>query len=102
MKKKIERMQEKLRDAGVEVISSEEYLVHTSGHGCKEDIRRMFEMVKPKIVIPVHGDKRAIRQQKRYTEELDCGVKQVLVIRDGDVVNIKDSHAEIIGRSPDG
>ena len=45
-------MQEKLRDAGVEVISSEEYLVHTSGHGCKEDIRRMFEMVKPKIVIP--------------------------------------------------
>ena len=97
---KIERMQEKLRDAGVEVISSEEYLVHTSGHGCKEDIRRMFEMVKPKIVIPVHGDKRAIRQQKRYTEELDCGVKQVLVIRDGDVVNIKDSHAEIIGEVP--
>ena len=39
---KIERMQEKLRDAGVEVISSEEYLVHTSGHGCKDAIRRMF------------------------------------------------------------
>ena len=97
---KIERMQEKLRDAGVEVISSEEYLVHTSGHGCKDDIRRMFEMIKPKIVIPVHGDKRAIRQQKRFTEELDCGVSQVLVVRDGDVVNVKSSHAEIVGEVP--
>lgn len=97
---KIERMQEKLRDAGVDVISSEEYLVHTSGHGCKEDIKRMFEMVKPKIVIPVHGDKRAIRQQKRYTEELNCGVNQVLVVRDGDVVNVTNSHAEIVGQVP--
>jgi len=97
---KIERMQEKLRDAGVEVISSEDYLVHTSGHGCKEDIKRMFEMVKPKIVIPVHGDKRAIRQQKRYAEELNCGVGQVLVVRDGDVVNIKNAHAEIVGEVP--
>ncbi len=97
---KIERMQEKLRDAGVEVISSEEYLVHTSGHGCKDDIRRMFEMIKPKIVIPVHGDKRAIRQQKRFTEELDCGVRQVLVVRDGDVVNVKSSYAEIVGEVP--
>lgn len=99
---KIERMQEKLRDAEVEVISSEEYLVHTSGHGCKEDIKRMFEMVKPKVVIPVHGDKRAIRQQKRYTEELNCGVKQVLVVRDGDVVYVQQGHAEIIGEVPTG
>ena len=57
-------------------------------------------MIKPKIVIPVHGDKRAIRQQKRFTEELDCGVSQVLVVRDGDVVNVKSSHAEIVGEVP--
>ena len=54
------------RDAGVDVISSEEYLVHTSGHGCKEDIKRMLELVRPRVMIPVHGDKRDIRKQKRY------------------------------------
>ena len=97
---KIERMQEKLRDAGVEVISSEEYMVHTSGHGTKEDIKKMFSLVRPKVVIPVHGDKRAIRQQKRYTEELNCGVKQVLIVRDGDVVLINSDTAEIIGEVP--
>ena len=97
---KIERMQEKLRDAGVEVISSEEYMVHTSGHGTKEDIKKMFSLLRPKVVIPVHGDKRAIRQQKRYTEELDCGVQQVLIVRDGDVVLINSGKAEIVGEIP--
>ena len=97
---KIERMQEKLRDAGVDVISSEEYLVHTSGHGCKADIRKMFGLVQPSIVIPVHGDRRAIRAQKRYTEELDCGVKQVMVVHDGDVVHIQNHQAEVVGEVP--
>ena len=97
---KIERMQEKLRDAGVEVISSEEYMVHTSGHGTKEDIKKMFSLLRPKVVIPVHGDKRAIRQQKRYTEELDCGVRQVLIVRDGDVVLVNSDKAEIVGLVP--
>lgn len=97
---KIERMQEKLRDAGVDVISSEEYLVHTSGHGCKEDIKRMLELVRPRVMIPVHGDKRDIRKQKRYALELGGSVRQVVVARDGDVVNILNGAAEIIGEVP--
>ena len=96
---KIERMQEKLRDAGVEVISSEEYLVHTSGHGCKDDIIKMFSMIKPKYVIPVHGDKRDIRKQKRFAEEL--GVNNV-IIRDGDVVRLLDGKVEIVSQIPTG
>lgn len=97
---KIERMQEKLRDAGVEVISSEEYLVHTSGHGCRDDIKKMFEILKPKAVIPVHGDKRDIRKQKRYAEEL--GVRDVIVVRDGDVVRLLNGSAEIVSEVPTG
>lgn len=97
---KIERMQEKLRDNGVDVISNENHLVHTSGHGTKEDIKRMFDMVKPQIVIPVHGDKRDIRSLKRYAQELDCGIKQIMIVRDGDVVNIYNSHAENVGQIP--
>lgn len=99
---KIERMQEKLRDAGVDVISSEEYLVHTSGHGTKDDIRKMFELLKPAIVIPVHGDKRCIREQKRYALELACGIKDVLVVRDGDVVHILNQKAEVVAEVPTG
>lgn len=95
---KIERMQEKLRDAGVDVITSEEYLVHTSGHGGKEEIKKMYSLLKPKLVIPVHGDKRNIREQKRFATE--CGVKDVLIARNGEVVLIENNHAAIVAEVP--
>ena len=97
---KIERMQEKLRDMGVDVISSEEYLVHTSGHACKDEIKEMYKILKPKIVLPVHGDKRNIRAQKRYA--LENGINEVVVARNGEIVLIKDGHAEITGEVPTG
>lgn len=95
---KIERMQEKLRDNGVDVISSEEYLVHTSGHACKDDIKKMYRILKPKLVLPVHGDKRNIRAQKRFA--LECGVKDVVLAKNGDVILLKDDKAECVGQIP--
>ncbi len=95
---KIERMQEKLRDAGVEVISSEEYLVHTSGHACKDDIKKMYQILRPRIVLPVHGDKRNIRAQKRFA--LECGVKEVAQARNGDVMLLKNHEIEKVGEIP--
>ena len=95
---KIERMQEKLRDAGVEVISSEEYLVHTSGHACRDEVKQMYQLLKPGIVLPVHGDKRNIRRQKRYA--LECGVKEVMLARNGDIVRVYQQQAEIVGEVP--
>lgn len=95
---KIERMQEKLRDAGVEVISSEEYLVHTSGHACKDDIKKMYQILRPRIVLPVHGDKRNIRAQKRFA--LECGVKEVAQARNGDVMLLHNHEIEKVGEIP--
>lgn len=95
---KIESMQEKLRDAGVDVISSEEYAVHTSGHACKDDIKRMYEIIKPKLVLPVHGDKRNIRAQKRFA--LECGVKDVIEVKNGDVILLQDGKVEKVGEIP--
>ncbi len=95
---KIEKMQEKLRDAGVEVISSEEYLVHTSGHACKNDVKKMYELLKPKIVLPVHGDKRNLRAQKRFA--LECGVEDVVIARNGDVMLLSEHQIEKVGEIP--
>ena len=95
---KIERMQEKLRDAGVDVISSEEYDVHTTGHGGKAEIKAMYELLKPQLVIPVHGDKRNIREQKRFA--LGCGVKDVTIVHNGDVLLINNEGYELLGEVP--
>ncbi len=91
---KIERMQEKLRDAGVEVISTEDYLVHASGHATPSQILAMYRLLKPQIVIPVHGDKRSIRAQRKLAVE--NGVGDVIIARNGEAVLIKDGHAEIV------
>ena len=91
---KIERMQEKLRDAGVEVISTEDYLVHASGHATPSQILAMYRLLKPQIVIPVHGDKRSIRAQRKLAVE--NGVGDVIIARNGEVILIKDGHGEVV------
>ncbi|MBE6453873.1 MAG: ribonuclease J [Alphaproteobacteria bacterium] len=91
---KIERMQDKLRDMGVEVISTEDYSVHASGHATPEQILEMYRLLKPKVIIPVHGDKRNIRKQKKLAQE--NGVGDVLVARNGEVILIQDGKHEIV------
>ena len=91
---KIEQMQEKLRDAGVEVISTEDYVVHASGHATKKQILEMYNILKPKVVIPVHGDKRNIRKQKRLAQQ--NGVGNVMVVRNGEVVLLQNGDCEIV------
>ena len=95
---KIERMQEKLRDQGVNVISKEEYLVHTSGHGGKEETKRMYEILKPNVLVTVHGEKRVLREHSRFA--LNCGIKHVISPRNGDVVLLNKDSIETLGVVP--
>lgn len=81
---RIERMQERLRARGVNVISKEEYLVHTSGHGGKRDVEKMYKILQPKILIPVHGEKRYLREHARFAKSL--GIDQVMNINNGDIM----------------
>ena len=80
---KIEKMQEQMAAKGVKIITEETDLVHTSGHASKEELKMMYQILKPKIVFPVHGDKRFIREHKRFA--LSCGVKDVCSGKNGDI-----------------
>ena len=80
---KIEQMQEKLRDAGVEVISTEDYVVHASGHATKKQILEMYELLKPKTIIPkrVAGDREISTSSIIFLVSLSllkCGDTQVI------------------------
>ena len=91
---KIERLQEKIIAKGVNVITEEEYPVHTSGHANRKDLKAMYELLNPKIVLPVHGDKRYIREHKRFA--LSCGVKNVFSTQNGDICLYQDGKIECI------
>lgn len=91
---KIERMQEKLMQQGATIITDETDLVHASGHACRDDLKKMYDLLKPAIVLPVHGDKRFIRAHKRFA--LACGVNEVFSARNGDMCLLKDNHISCI------
>ncbi len=91
---KIERMQEKLMQQGATIITDETDLVHASGHACRDDLKKMYDLLKPAIVLPVHGDKKFIREHKRFA--LACGVNEVFSARNGDMCLLKDNHIECI------
>lgn len=80
---KIERLQEKILAKGVNLVTEEDYLVHTSGHASRKDLKAMYELLNPKIVLPVHGDKRFIREHKRFA--LSSGVEDVFSAQNGDI-----------------
>ncbi|MFI3241803.1 MAG: ribonuclease J [Alphaproteobacteria bacterium] len=96
---RIEDLQEKLIADGVNVITTDDFPIHTSGHGGKEEIKKVYDMLKPKILVPVHGDKRFIREHKRFA--LECGIQDVLNLNDGDVLFIeKDEAPKIVETLP--
>ena len=91
---KIERMQEKMIEQGATVITNEDEIIHASGHADKNDLRKMYELLKPAIVVPVHGDKKFIREHKRFA--LSCGVKDVFSVKNGDMCLFYDGHIECL------
>ncbi len=95
---KISEMQEKLIAMGVNVITDRDTLVHTSGHCSKEEIRKMYDILKPQIVLPVHGDKKFIREHKRFAAK--CGIKEVISMQNGNVLLLKGGQAKIAGDVP--
>lgn len=95
---KIERMQEKMAEQGATIITEETDLVHTSGHPTKADLKRMYALLKPAIVLPVHGDKKFIREHKRFA--LSCGIKDVFSTRNGDLCLLKNGNIEKIDTVP--
>ena len=95
---KIERLQEKILAKGVNLVTEEDYLVHTSGHACKKDLQAMYELLNPKIVLPVHGDKKFIREHKRFAKS--CGVEDVFSAQNGDVCLYQNGKIEMVEQVP--
>ena len=95
---KIEKMQEKILEKGAKLITQEEYLVHTTGHASRQDLENMYNLLNPKIVLPVHGDKKYIREHKRFAKR--CGIKNVFSAKNGDICMYKKGKISLLEQIP--
>src|SRR5271169_6204170 len=98
--KSINRLQNALVRLGVEIVTEEDHFVHVSGHPARDELVRMYQMVRPKIAIPVRGEARHLIAHAHLAEE--CQVEQPLVIQNGDMVQLTPSGAAIVDEVPVG
>jgi len=98
--KAINRLQNALVRLGVQIVTEEDHFVHVSGHPAREELVRMYQMVRPRVAIPVHGEARHLIAHAHLAGE--CQVQQPLVIQNGDVVRLTPSGAAIVDAVPVG
>ena len=85
----------------VELITEETDFVHVSGHPNREDLKDMYNWVKPDSIIPVHGEHRHMNEHINFAKEMQ--IPHALRIEDGDVVRIfPGKNPEIIDKAPSG
>ncbi|MGB8043044.1 MAG: ribonuclease J, partial [Pseudolabrys sp.] len=75
-----------LIEQGIEVITDRTHLVHVSGHPRRAELEELIGWVKPKIVIPVHGE--ALHLHEHAALARRCGVRDVVQCRNGDLVQL--------------
>jgi ribonuclease J len=88
-----------LIDQGIIVITDRNALVHVSGHPRRAELEELISWVRPKIVVPVHGE--ALHLSEHAALARRCGVKEVVQCRNGDLVRLSPS-AGIIDEVPSG
>jgi ribonuclease J len=98
--KAIARIINGLIEQGVEVITDRTHLVHVSGHPRRDELRDMIGWVRPRILIPAHGEALHLAEHAELARR--AGVPQVLVCRNGDLVRLAPGAAEIIDALPSG
>ena len=71
--KKLYYLQNQIVKKNIENITEENAFVHVSGHPNREDLKDMYNWVKPKSVIPVHGEHRHMKEHVLFAKETSSG-----------------------------
>ena len=95
-------MQNALAERGIRIITDKmtEKPIHVSGHPCRDELRRMYQWVRPKVAVPVHGERRHILEHAAYAKSLQ--ISDAVTPRNGDLIRLAPGKARIIDEVPHG
>ena len=99
--KKLYKLHNQLVKDGMEVISEENEFVHVSGHPNRDEMKDMYNWIKPKCVIPVHGEHRHLIEHINFAKEMQ--VPNPVLVENGDIVKIfPGDKPEVYDKAPTG
>jgi ribonuclease J len=81
---------------GAEVLHEENALVHASGHGNAEELRTILELLRPRAVMPVHGEYRMLSAHSRLARDAGIPAASIIMAENGSVVELSSSGARIV------
>ncbi|MGE5547436.1 MAG: MBL fold metallo-hydrolase RNA specificity domain-containing protein, partial [Solirubrobacterales bacterium] len=98
--KAIFRLQNELVKLGVEVVTEKDEFVHVSGHPGRIEMEAMYQLVRPQIAVPVHGEARHIREHALLARA--CQVPYAFTIENGAMVRLAPGEPEVVDHVPTG
>ncbi len=87
-----------LAKAGAEVLHEEIAPVHVSGHGYQEELRTMLSLLRPRHVMPIHGEYRMLAAHAKLAREAGVPEERILIAENGAVVELARGGARIVDR----
>lgn len=97
----IRNLQNKLADRGVRLYTERDHPgIHVSGHPCRDELKEMYQWVRPQIAVPTHGERRHLLEHAALAADLQ--VPEQVSPRNGDMVRLAPGRAQIIDEAPSG
>ena len=90
--KAVSRVINELSVKGANVIFQD---THVSGHACKEELKLIYSLVKPKYAIPVHGEYRHLKANADIAKELGIDKDNIFILSSGDVMELSEDSAGV-------
>jgi ribonuclease J len=92
-------VQDQLVRAGVRLMTDDDHLVHVSGHPARDELRRMYRLVKPRYAVPVHGEWRHLSAHAELAREAGA---EAFMMEDGDILSLFPGRPAITDSAPVG
>jgi ribonuclease J len=88
----------RLTKNGAEVLHEENAAVHVSGHARAEELRTLLSLVRPKAVMPIHGEYRMQAAHARLAQDAGVPASSIVIAENGDVVELSPAGVGIVDR----
>ncbi|WP_431281213.1 ribonuclease J [Humitalea sp. 24SJ18S-53] len=93
------KVQDELTRAGCVVMTADDHMVHVSGHPARDELKKLYALVRPKYSVPTHGEWRHLTEHANLAESLGA---QPILVEDGDVLRLGPGVPDIVGEVPFG
>jgi len=89
-----------LAEQGVEIVTNDDAMIHTSGHPRQEELQEYYSWLKPDALIPMHGEMRHLDFHTRFAQQ--SGIKRTLRVTNGELTQLLPGPMKIIDDIPVG